>query len=108
MKMSNPLVMDVLELFDKHRITTNSLRKFVAESVADFLHDDKHTKIVGKLFDKWYKHQRRMIWVGAARYALVQIGVEKDTATDEAKRLYSELYTEYDAHYEAWRDSNED
>lgn len=108
MKMSNPLVMDVLDLFDGHRITTNSLRKFVAESVADFLHDDKHTKIVGKLFDKWYKHQRRMIWIGAARYALAQTGMNKDIAKDEAKRMYSELYAEYDAHYETWRDSNED
>lgn len=49
---NNTLPSDVLELFDSNRITANSLRKFVMESVADFLGDDKHDKACGKLFDR--------------------------------------------------------
>lgn len=48
----NTLTSDVLELFDCNRITMNSLRKFVVESVADFIGDDKHDKVCGKLFDR--------------------------------------------------------
>ena len=34
---NNILTNDVLELFDRNHITANTLRKFVVESVADFL-----------------------------------------------------------------------
>lgn len=43
---NNTLTSDVLELFDSNHITANSLRKFVMESVADFLGDNKHDKAV--------------------------------------------------------------
>lgn len=68
------LTSDVLELFDRNHITANTLRKFVVESVADFLGDNKHDKVCGKLFDRWYQHVRRSIWVGAAQYVLQQHG----------------------------------
>lgn len=71
---NNILTSDVLELFDRNHITANTLRKFVVESVADFLGDNKHDKVCGKLFDRWYQHVRRSIWVGAAQYVLQQHG----------------------------------
>lgn len=91
---SNTLTSDVLELFDSNRITANSLRKFVVESVADFLGDNKHDKACGKLFDRWYQHVRRSIWIGAARYALQQHGFSYAEATSEAKQLYEDLYAD--------------
>ena len=94
---------DVLELFDRNRITVNSLRKFVVESVADFLQDNKHDKVCGKLFDRWYQHVRRSIWIGAAQYALQQHGFTHDEATKEAKQLYETLYVDYDKRYHCWR-----
>lgn len=100
---NDTLTSDVLELFDRNRITVNSLRKFVVESVSDFLRDDKHDKVCGKLFDRWYQHVRRSIWVGAAQYALEHHGFSHDEATNEAKRLYKELYTDYDKRYGCWR-----
>lgn len=100
---NNGLTSDVLELFDSNRITMNSLRKFVVESVADFLGDDKHDKACGKLFDRWYQHVRRSIWVGAARYALQQHGFSYAEATNEAKQLYEDLYADYNKRYHCWR-----
>lgn len=94
---------DVLELFDRNRITVNSLRKFVVESVADFIGDDKHDKVCGKLFDRWYQHLRRSIWVGAAQYALQQHGFTHGDAAKEAKQLYETLYADYDKRYHCWR-----
>ena len=94
---------DVLELFDRNRITVNSLRKFVVESVADFLRDNKHDKVCGKLFDRWYQHVRRSIWIGAAQYALQQHGFTHDDAAKEAKQLYETLYADYDKRYHCWR-----
>ena len=100
---SNTLAGDVLELFDSNRITANTLRKFVMESVADFLGDDKHDKVCGKLFDRWYQHVRRSIWVGAARYALQQHGFDYNEAINEAKQLYEDLYAGYNKRYHCWR-----
>lgn len=100
---SNTLASDVLELFDRNRITMNSLRKFVVESVADFLGDDKHNKACGKLFDRWYQHVRRSIWIGAAKYALQQHGVGYTEAVNEAKQLYEGLYSDYNKRYHCWR-----
>lgn len=100
---NNTLASDVLELFDSNRITMNSLRKFVVESVADFLGDDKHDKACGKLFDRWYQHVRRSIWVGAARYALQQHGFDYTEAASEAKQLYEDLYADYNKRYHCWR-----
>lgn len=97
------LTSDVLELFDRNRITVNTLRKFVVESVADFLGDNKHDKVCGKLFDRWYQNVRRRIWVGAAQYALQQHGFDHDDATKEAKQLYETLYEDYDKRYNCWR-----
>lgn len=97
------LTSDVLELFDRNRITVNTLRKFVVESVADFLGDNKHDKVCGKLFDRWYQHVRRSIWVGAARYALEHHGVTRDEAAKEAKQLYEDLCADYDKRYHCWR-----
>lgn len=94
---------DVLELFDRNRITVNTLRKFVVESVADFLGDNKHDKVCGKLFDRWYQHVRRSIWVGAAQYALEHHGFDHDEATKEAKQLYEDMYADYDKRYHCWR-----
>lgn len=94
---------DVLELFDRNRITVNTLRKFVVESVADFLGDNKHDKVCGKLFDRWYQHVRRSIWIGAAQYALQQHWFTRDEATKEAKQLYETLYADYDKRYHCWR-----
>lgn len=92
---NNGLTSDVLELFDRNHITANTLRKFVVESVADFLGDNKHDKVCGKLFDRWYQHVRRSIWVGAAQYVLQQHGFDHDEATNEAKQLYESLYADY-------------
>lgn len=103
----NTLTSDVLELFDCNRITVNSLRKFVVESVADFIGDDKHDKVCGKLFDRWYQHVRRSIWVGAARYALQQHGFSYAEATNEAKQLYEDLYADYNKRYHCWRRNEE-
>lgn len=100
---SNTLASDVLELFDRNRITMNSLRKFMVESVADLLGDDKHDKACGKLFDRWYQHMRRSIWIGAARYALQQHGFGYNDATNEAKQLYEDLYSDYNKRYHCWR-----
>lgn len=100
---NDTLAGDVLELFDRNRITMNSLRKFVVESVADFLGDDKHDKACGKLFDRWYQHVRRSIWVGAARYALQQHGFGYVEAANEAKQLYEDLYADYNKRYHCWR-----
>lgn len=100
---NNTLASDVLELFDSNRITMNSLRKFVVESVADFLGDDKHDKECGKLFDRWYQHVRRSIWIGAAKYALQQHGFDYAEATNEAKQLYETMYADYDKRYNCWR-----
>lgn len=100
---NNTLASDVLELFDSNRITANSLRKFVMESVAAFLGDDKHDKACGKLFDRWYQHVRRSIWIGAARYALQQHGFSYAEATNEAKQLYEDLYADYNKRYHCWR-----
>lgn len=100
---NDTLTSDVLELFDRNRITVNSLRKFVVESVADFLQDNKHDKVCGKLFDRWYQHVRRSIWVGAAQYALQQHGFTHDEAAKEAKQLYETLYADYDKRYHCWR-----
>lgn len=61
------LTSDGLELFDRNHITANTLRKFVVESVADFLGDNKHDKVCGKLFDRWYQHVRRSIRLATAR-----------------------------------------
>lgn len=61
------LTSDVLELFDRNHITANTLRKFVVESVADFLGDNKHDKACGKLFDRCYQHVRRSIRLATAR-----------------------------------------
>lgn len=101
------LTTDVLELFDRNHITVNSLRRFVVESVADFLGDDKHDKTCGKLFDRWYKKVRRSIWISAAQYVLKQHGFNykeaNNEANNEAKRLYKELYTDYDKRYGCWR-----
>lgn len=94
---------DVLELFDRNRITANSLRKFVVESVADFLRDNKHDKVCGKLFDRWYQHVRRSTWIGAAQYALQQHGFTHGDAAKEAKQLYEDLYADYDKRYHCWR-----
>lgn len=103
----NTLTSDVLELFDSNRITMNSLRKFVVESVADFIGDDKHDEVCGKLFDRWYQHVRRSIWVGAARYALQQHGFSYAEATNEAKQLYEDLYADYNKRYHCWRRNEE-
>lgn len=100
---NDTLTNDVLELFDRNRITMNSLRKFVVESVADSLGDDKHDKACGKLFDRWYQHVRRSIWVGAARYALQQHGFGYNEAVNEAKQLYEGLYLDYNKRYHCWR-----
>lgn len=100
---NNTLASDVLELFDSNRITANSLRKFVVESVADFLGDDKHDKACGKLFDRWYQHVRRSIWIVAARYALQQHGFDYTEAASEAKQLYESLYADYNKRYHCWR-----
>lgn len=100
---NDTLTSDVLELFDSNHITANSLRKFVVESVADFLGDDKHDKACGKLFDRWYQHVRRSIWVGAARYALQQHGFSYAEATSEAKQLYEDLYADNNKRYHCWR-----
>jgi hypothetical protein len=97
------LTNDVLELFDRNRITVNSLRTFVVESVADFLGDDKHDKTCGKLFDRWYQHVRRSVWVGAAQYVLEHHGFEYEEATKEAKHLYETMYADYDKRYNCWR-----
>lgn len=94
---------DVLDLFDRNRITVNTLRKFVVESVADFLGDNKHDKVCGKLFDRWYQHVRRSIWVGASQYTLEHHGFTNDEATKEAKQLYEDLYADYDKRYHCWR-----
>lgn len=99
----NTLTSDVLELFDRNHITANTLRKFVVESVADFLGDNKHDKVCGKLFDRWYQHVRRSIWVGAAQCALQQHGFDHDEATKEAKQLYETMYADYDNRYNCWR-----
>ena len=88
---NDTLTSDVLELFDRNRITVNSLRKFVVESVADFLQD------------RWYQHVRRSIWVSGAQYALQQHGFTHDEATKEAKQLYETLYADYDKRYHCWR-----
>lgn len=104
---NNTLTRDVLELFDSNRITVNSLRKFVVESVADFLGDDKHDKVCGKLFDRWYQHVRRSLWIGAARYALQQHGFSYAEATNEAKQLYEDLYADYNKRYHCWRRNEE-
>lgn len=101
------LTSDVLDLFDRNRITVNSLRKFVVESVADFLGDDKHDKVCGKLFDRWYQHVRRSIWVSGVQYALQQHGFTHDEATKEAKQLYEDLYADYDKRYNCWRRHSE-
>lgn len=100
---NDTLASDVLELFDSNRITANSLRKFVVESVADFLGDNKHDKACGKLFDRWYQHARRSIWVGAARYALQQHGFSYAEAANEAKQLYEDLYADSNKRYHCWR-----
>nr|UVX46482.1 MAG: hypothetical protein [Bacteriophage sp.] len=100
---NNGLTSDVLELFDRNHITANTLRKFVVESVADFLGDNKHDKVCGKLFDRWYQHVRRSIWVRAAQYVLQQHGFGHDEATNEAKQLYESLYADYDKRYYCWR-----
>lgn len=100
---SSTLTSDVLELFDRNHITTNTLRKFVVESVADFLGDDKHDKTCGKLFDRWYQKIRRTIWIGAAQYALQQHGFGYAEATTEAKQLYEDLYADYNKRYHYWR-----
>lgn len=100
---NNILTSDVLELFDRNHITTNTLRKFVVESVADFLGDNKHDKVCGKLFDRWYQHVRRSIWVGAAQYVLQQHGFGHDEAINEAKQLYEDLYADYNKRYHCWR-----
>lgn len=97
------LASDVLELFDRNHITANTLRKFVVESVADFLGDNKHDKVCGKLFDRWYQHVRRSIWVGAAQYVLQQHGFDHDEATNEAKQLYENLYADSNKRYHCWR-----
>lgn len=103
MKSDNPMVNDVLELFDRKQLRVNTLRKFVVESVADFLGDDKHDKVCGKLFNRWYQHVRRSIWVGAARYALQQHGFSYAEATNEAKQLYEDLCADYNKRYHCWR-----
>lgn len=90
---NNILTSDVLELFDRNHITANTLRKFVVESVADFLGDNKHDKVCGKLFDRWYQHVRRSIWVGFGH----------DEAINEAKQLYEDLYADYNKRYHCWR-----
>lgn len=97
------LTSDVLELFDRNHITVNSLRRFVVKSVADFLGDDKHDKVCGKLFDRWYQHVRRSIWIGAAKYVLEQHGFGYAEATKEAKQLYETMYADYDKRYNCWR-----
>lgn len=97
------LARDVLDLFDRNHITVNTLRKFVVESVADVLGDDKHDKACGKLFDRWYQHVRRSIWVGAAQYVLHQHGFNPDDSIKEAKRLYEDLYADYSKRYHCWR-----
>lgn len=96
------LTSDVLELFDRNHITANTLRKFVVESVADFLGDNKHDKVCGKLFDRWYQHVRRSIWIGAAQYVLQQHGFGHDEAINEAKQLYEDLYADYNKRYHCW------
>lgn len=100
---TDPLTSDVLELFDRNRITVNTLRMFVVESVADFLGDDKHDKACGRLFDRWYQKVRRSIWVSAAQYVLQQHGLKYEEATKEAKRLYETMYADYDNRYNCWR-----
>lgn len=104
---TDTLTSDVLELFDRNHITVNSLRRFVVESVADFLGDDKHDKTCGKLFDRWYKKVRRSIWISAAQYVLEHKGFNYKEANNEAKRLYKELYTDYDKRYGCWRRNEE-
>lgn len=104
---SNTLTSDVLELFDRNHITTNTLRKFVVESVADFLGDDKHDKTCGKLFDRWYQKIRRTIWIDAAQYALQQHWFDHDEAATEAKQLYEDMYTDYAKRYYCWRRHHE-
>lgn len=101
------LTSDVLELFDRNRITVNTLRTFVVESVTDFLGDDKHDEACGKLFDRWYQHVRRSIWVSAAQYALQQHGFDYAEATNEAKQLYETMYADYDKRYNCWRNHEE-
>ena len=100
---NNILTSDVLELFDRNHITANTLRKFVVESVADFLGDNKHDKVCGKLFDRWYQHVRRSIMVGAPQYVFKQHGFAHDEATNEAKQLYESLYADCDKRYHCWR-----
>lgn len=97
------LTSDVLELFNRNRITVNTLRTFVVESVADFLGDDKHDKVCGKLFDRWYRHVRRSIWISAAQYVLKHHGFKYEEATKEAKKLYETMYADYDKRYHCWR-----
>lgn len=97
------LTNDVLELFDRNRITVNSLRTFVVESVADFIGDNKHDKVCSKLFDRWYQHVRRSIWVSAARYVLEHHGFKYEEATNEAKQLYETMYADHDRRYNRWR-----
>lgn len=97
------LTTDVLELFDRNHITVNSLRRFVVESVADFVGDDKHDKTCGKLFDRWYKKVRRSIWISAAQYVLEHHGLKYEEATKEAKQLYETMYADYDKRYNCWR-----
>lgn len=58
---------------------------------------DTFTNDVMELFDRWYQHVRRSIWVGDAQYALQQHGVNHDEATKEAKQLYEDL------RYHCWR-----
>lgn len=100
---NDTLASDVLELFDRNRITVNTLRMFVVESVADFLGDDKHDKTCGRLFDRWYQHVRRSIWIGAAQYVLEHHGFKYEEATKEAKKLYETMYADHDNRYNCWR-----
>lgn len=104
---TDTLTTDVLELFDRNHITVNSLRRFVVESVADFLGDNKHDKVCGKLFDRWYKKVRRSIWISAAQYVLQQHEFDHDEATNEAKQLYEKLYADYNNRYHCWRRNEE-
>lgn len=67
------LTSDVLELFDRNHITANTLRKFVVESVADFLGDNKHDEAINeakqlyedlyadynKRYHCWRRHEER-------------------------------------------------
>ena len=86
------LTSDVLELFDRNHITVNSLRRFVVESVADFLGDDKHDKTCGGLSCTNGRKVCRSIWIGAAQYVLEHNEFNYKEANNEAKRLYKERY----------------